>query len=100
MSLSYCYTEFLITNISTEGIPRKCFPVKESNIFVGNVANNFLRRDSLLNTKCHYMKESIILVGNVAYNSLRIEVLQDTKGQCMRESNILVGNAANNFLRR
>ena len=54
--------------------------MKESNIFVGNVANNFLKRDPLIDTNGQYMKESNILVGNAAYNLLRREILQDTIG--------------------
>ena len=52
--------------------------MNDSNSRPGNAANNFLRREILLNTKGQYMKESNILVGNVAYNSLKQEVLQDT----------------------
>ena len=44
--------------------------MKESNTLVGNVANNFLRRDILLYTKGQYMKESNTLVGNAANNFL------------------------------
>ena len=53
--------------------------MKESNILVGNVVNNFLRRDKWLNTKGEVMMESNILVGNVV-NSQRIPVrhLPDT----------------------
>ena len=39
------------------------FVTKESNTFVGNVANNFLRRKDLLDIKGQYMKESITLAG-------------------------------------
>ena len=52
--------------------------MKESNSLVGNAANNFLRREVLLNTKGQYMKESNTLVGNVANNFLRRLILQNT----------------------
>ena len=70
----YILIELFIINISTKEIQRICLPMKESNIIVGNVANNFLRRDPLLNTKGQYMKESNILVGNAAYNFFIREV--------------------------
>ena len=71
----HLYTEFLIINISTEEIQKICLPVKESNMIVGNVANNSLRRDPWLNTKGQYMKESNTLVDNVACTSLGRELL-------------------------
>ena len=57
-----------------------CLPVKESNIFVGNVANNFLGRGTLLNTKEQYMKESNTLVGNAVNSFLRRGILLNKKG--------------------
>ena len=42
--------------------------MKELSIAVDYAANNFLRRDILLNTKGQYMKESNTLVGNVTKN--------------------------------
>ena len=67
--------------------------MKESNSLVDNAANNFLRREILLNTKGKYTKESNILVGNAANNFLRREILLNIKGHYMKESDILVGNA-------
>ena len=52
--------------------------MKESSTLVGNVANNFLRREVSLNTNGQYMKESNSLVGNVANNFLGSIILQDT----------------------
>ena len=69
------YTEFIIINISIEDIQKICLPVKESKIFVGNVANNFLGRINYLNTKGLYMKESKSLVGNAVYNYQRRDIL-------------------------
>ena len=39
--------------------------MKESNSLAGNVANNFLTKDILLNMKGEYMKETNFLAGNV-----------------------------------
>ena len=54
--------------------------MKESNILVGNVVNNFLRKDIGLNTKGQYMKESKTLAGNAVNNFLR-DILLNTKGK-------------------
>ena len=53
----------------------------------------------MLNIKGQYMKESNTLVGNVANNFLMRELLLDINRQCMKESNTLAGNVAKNFLR-
>ena len=44
--------------------------MKESNTLVGNAPNNFLGKETLLNTKGQYMKESNTLVVNAANNLL------------------------------
>ena len=49
--------------------------MKESNTLADNVANNFLRKEILLDIKRQYMKESNTLVGNVAKNFLRRDIL-------------------------
>ena len=43
---------------------KKVQHMKGSNTPASNVADNFLRREKLLNTKGQYMKESNILVSN------------------------------------
>ena len=55
--------------------------MKESNILVGNVVNNFLRRDIWLNIKGQYMKESNTLASNVTIKHLNKDILQNTKVQ-------------------
>ena len=53
--------------------------MKESNTLVCNVANNFPRRDLLLNIKGQYMKESNTLAGNAIITFVIREFSQDTK---------------------
>ena len=62
--------------------------MKESNIFVSNVANNSLRGDNLLNTKGQYMKESNIPAGNATIKQQQKEASLDTKRQYMMDDGV------------
>ena len=67
--------------------------MKESSTLAGNAANNFLRREVLLNTKGQYMKESNTLAGNAGKNALKKgNLILNIKGKHMKESSTLAGN--------
>ena len=66
---------------------------------MGNVANNFLRREVSLNTKRHFIKESNIFVGNASNNFLRREVKLNMNKHHIKESNSLAGKQiSSNYL--
>ena len=59
--------------------------MKELNILVDNVANNFLPGVILQNTEENFMRESNILAEIVAKNFLTREIFQNTEQQFMKE---------------